>query len=216
VNEPAAPQPIRVIVAALYPSVRAGLRALLDGPGGISVVGETAHLAVGSETSFAAADVLVVDLEHGGDAESLRAAAEALPLVLLGDGAADFAGFSLGDPIPRAYLLKDATSDELAAAVYAVAQGLTVANPALAARLTRPGASLLHGAVADATTHLTERELEVLRLVSAGLPNKGIALELGITDHTVKFHVGAILGKLGAASRTEAVTIAVRSGLLPL
>src|SRR5204862_5586570 len=93
VNEPAAPQLLRVIVAALYPSVRAGLRALLDGAGGISVVGEAAHLAVGSETSFAAADVLVVDLDNGGDVESLRAAAETLPLVLLGSGPADFAGF---------------------------------------------------------------------------------------------------------------------------
>ncbi len=215
-NEPAAPQPIRVIVAALYPSVRAGLRALLDGAGGISVVGETAHLAVGSETSFAAADVLVVDLENGAEVESLRVAAEALPLVLLGGGAADFAGFSLADPIPRAYLLKDATSEELGAAVHAVAQGLTVVNPALASRLSRTEAGLVHGRAVDGTIHLTERELEVLRLVSTGLPNKGIALELGITDHTVKFHVGAILGKLGAASRTEAVTIAVRSGLLPL
>lgn len=215
-NELAGSQPLRVIVAAVYPSVRAGLRALLDGAGGITVVGETAHLAVGSETSFAAADVLVIDLENGGGAESLRAAGEALPLVLIGGAPGDFAGFSLGDAVPRAYLLKDATPEELAAAVHAVSQGLTVANPALAARLTRPETAFVHGGSADTTAHLTERELEVLRLVSAGLPNKGIALELGITDHTVKFHMGSILGKLGAASRTEAVTIAVRSGLLPL
>lgn len=215
-NDSAGSQTLRVIVAALYPSVRAGLRALLDGGGGITVVGETAHLAVGSETSFAAADVLVVDLENGAGAESLHAVGEALPLVLLGGSASDFAGFSLGDSVPRAYLLKDATSEELAAAVHAVSQGLTVADPALAARLTRREALLVHGAGSEVAAHLTDRELEVLRLVSAGLPNKGIALELGITNHTVKFHMGTILGKLGAASRTEAVTIAVRSGLLPL
>ncbi len=63
---------------------------------------------------------------------------------------------------------------------------------------------------------LSDREIEVLTHVAAGLPNKGIARELGISEHTVKFHVGTILGKLGAASRTEAVTVAVRGGILPL
>ena len=64
--------------------------------------------------------------------------------------------------------------------------------------------------------NLSDREIEVLRHVAAGLPNKGIARELSISEHTVKFHVGTILGKLGAASRTEAVTLAVRGGILPL
>jgi DNA-binding NarL/FixJ family response regulator len=63
---------------------------------------------------------------------------------------------------------------------------------------------------------LTERELEVLPLLALGLPNKAVAQRLGISEHTVKFHVGAILSKLGAASRTEAVMIAARRGLLPL
>ena len=63
---------------------------------------------------------------------------------------------------------------------------------------------------------LTEREQEVLRLVALGLPNKGIALDLGISEHTVKFHVGSILGKLDAGSRTEAVMTAARRGLLAL
>ena len=63
---------------------------------------------------------------------------------------------------------------------------------------------------------LTDRELGVLRLVAAGLPNKGIALELAISEHTVKFHLASVLSKLDARSRTEAVAIAVRSGLLTL
>jgi DNA-binding NarL/FixJ family response regulator len=58
--------------------------------------------------------------------------------------------------------------------------------------------------------------MEVLRLLADGLPNKGIAFALGISDHTAKFHVGQILSKLDAGSRTEAVTIAIRRGLLPL
>ena len=63
---------------------------------------------------------------------------------------------------------------------------------------------------------LTRRELEVLHLVAEGLPNKSIAVRLGISDHTVKFHVNAILSKLGAQSRTEAVTRATRMGLITL
>ena len=66
------------------------------------------------------------------------------------------------------------------------------------------------------TEELTPREMEVLQLVAEGLPNKQIATRLGISDHTVKFHVDAILGKLGAHSRTEAVTRAARLGLLVL
>jgi DNA-binding NarL/FixJ family response regulator len=68
----------------------------------------------------------------------------------------------------------------------------------------------------EGVTQLTERELDVLRLLALGLPNKGIALELGISEHTVKFHVGSILSRLNAASRTEAVMLAARRGLLPL
>jgi two-component system, NarL family, nitrate/nitrite response regulator NarL len=63
---------------------------------------------------------------------------------------------------------------------------------------------------------LTTREREVLQLVAEGLPNKAIARELGISEHTAKFHVGSLLGKLGAASRTEAVTLATRRGILPV
>ena len=64
--------------------------------------------------------------------------------------------------------------------------------------------------------HVSVLELDVLRLIAQGLPNKAIALQLGISEHTVKFHVGTVLGKLNAASRTEAVALAVRAGILPL
>jgi DNA-binding CsgD family transcriptional regulator len=63
---------------------------------------------------------------------------------------------------------------------------------------------------------LTAREREVLQLVAEGLPNKAIARQLGISEHTAKFHVGSLLGKLGAGSRTEAVTLATRRGILPV
>ena len=135
------------------------------------------------------------------------------PSVLLVANPAEFAATPVSGDTPRAYLLKESIANEIAAAVSAVAHGLVVFDPALASLVSnRPHEQplLLEGSV------LSDREVEVLRLVANGLPNKGVARELGISEHTVKFHVGTILGKLGAASRTEAVTLAVRAGILPL
>lgn len=187
---------LRVAVQAAYPSVRAGLRAMLAASPGLELTED-------------APDVTVADLEEGATPEEWPAG----PAVLLIASPAEFAATPVSGGTPRAYLLKEATAGELAAAVNAVAHGLVVFDPSLAALVAnRPHEQplLLEGSV------LSDREIEVLGLVAGGLPNKGIARELGISEHTVKFHVGTILGKLGAASRTEAVTIAVRGGILPL
>jgi DNA-binding NarL/FixJ family response regulator len=106
-------------------------------------------------------------------------------------------------------------ADELAAAVRAVAAGMVVLDPSIARRALAPGFRVTSDTYAP-ELRLTVREGEVMRLLALGLPNKAIALELGISEHTVKFHVGAMLSKLGARSRTEAVTIAARRGLLAL
>jgi DNA-binding NarL/FixJ family response regulator len=99
-----------------------------------------------------------------------------------------------------------------------VASGLLVLDPAVArAALAAAPADRLRAAPAeDLAEPLTDREMEVLHLLALGLPNKAIALRLGISEHTVKFHVGAILAKTGAAGRTEAVMLAARRGILPL
>jgi DNA-binding NarL/FixJ family response regulator len=208
-------QPLRIIVAAAYPSVRAGLRAMLDGTGGITVVGELAATAGDSELHPDAADVLVADIDDEHGIEALSGLARAMPVVLLGSDPGIFRELLGEEPRPRAYLLKGATAEEIGAAVAAVAQGLVVTDPAVARSLVSAHPLVAPG-VESGLSPLTAREQDVLQLVASGLPNKGIALRLGISEHTVKFHVGAILGKLGAASRTEAVTLAVRSGLLPL
>jgi len=102
----------------------------------------------------------------------------------------------------------DVDAPVLIAALRAVASGLLVSDPNLAAQVPAEGTGLTPGGP------LSPREQEVLQLVAAGLPNKAIARELGISDHTVKFHVSSLLTKLEAGSRTEAVTIATRRGLL--
>ncbi|HKZ50710.1 MAG TPA: response regulator transcription factor, partial [Dehalococcoidia bacterium] len=109
-------------------------------------------------------------------------------------------------------LLRDVDAAILLTALRAVSQGLVVLASELAAAVPPARA---RGAMPLAE-ELTPRELEVLQLLAEGLPNKSIAQRLGISEHTVKFHVNAILGKLGAQSRTEAVILATRLGLVLL
>lgn len=205
----------RVLVVAGYPAVRAGLRAMLDGLDGIEVTGE-AGLQAFAATLTEPADVLVADL--GDDAESLLGAlalaAPGIPAVFLADSPEDYRGLAPAAG-PRAYLLREASAEEIAGAVLAVERGLVVYAPAVAAEITESHA-LPRPGDGDRWEPLTERELGVLELLAAGLPNKTIALRLGISEHTAKFHVSSILGKLGAAGRTEAVMLAARRGLLAL
>jgi DNA-binding NarL/FixJ family response regulator len=114
----------------------------------------------------------------------------------------------------RGYLLKDLEAAQFRTMIEAVARREAAITPATAARIIRHLASL--GAVADEEIpdHLTVRELEVLRLVTAGRRNKEIALELGISENTVKYHLRNILEKLHAQSRTEVATRALREGLV--
>jgi DNA-binding NarL/FixJ family response regulator len=116
-------------------------------------------------------------------------------------------------------LRRDASEEEIVAAVSAAGSGLITLDPAFAALLLVPAERMpvpAVGGVEEEIESLTARELEVLQLLAQGLPNKLIAHQLGISEHTAKFHVSAILMKLGAASRTEAATTAARRGLLIL
>ena len=92
----------------------------------------------------------------------------------------------------------------------ALSHGLSVTDPALAG-----GSDAIEAGPAAAPL-LTPRENDVLRLLAEGLPNKGVASRLEVSEHTVKFHVNSIMSKPNAQSRTEAVTLATRLGLLPL
>jgi DNA-binding NarL/FixJ family response regulator len=201
-------QPARVAVISGYPAVHAGLTVLLERDPAIEIV----PLELSNELGMLTIDAIVVD--HAGldtAVELSRELAVRPPFVVLGaEPETDWADLGSG---PVAFLAGDAGAAELVAAVTAVVRGLIVIDPQIAgiAGLRWNGAS---PPLDPADDLLTPREMEVLRLVANGLPNKTIAHQLDISEHTVKFHVGSILTKLDAASRTEAVTIATRRGLL--
>ena len=111
------------------------------------------------------------------------------------------------------YLLKDAEPSELARAIRAAHAGEAVIDPSVAARLVR-AISDRSGTATGQSDHLTPREREVLGLIARGRSNKRIALELGISEKTVKAHVGQVLAKLGVTDRTQAALMAVRQGLV--
>ena len=200
---------LRVLVVAAFPAVRAGLATLLTSDRQLEPIAtEGVELA----DAGSAPSVIVVDYSSG-EPEEILSIAEAFPgtaLVMIGaDLATDGPGLS-GAPV--AYLPSDVDATALTAAVRAAAAGLIVLDPTVA------GATGVHthARYSENAETLTAREREVLLLVAEGLPNKAIARELGISEHTAKFHVGSLLGKLGAASRTEAVTLATRRGILPV
>lgn len=204
---------VAVAVVARYPAVRAGLRALLATAPGVEVVVE------GSTPDALTFDQPVaVGVWSLGEGDVPLDLFAALPLggaVFLADPPAAPAALASVD-LPWAWLSRDADERELAAAVMAVAAGLISLDPAAARLLLRrePTPTLRPNGVIEEP--LTPRESEVLQLMAEGLPNKAIARRLGITEHTVKFHVASVLGKLGAASRTEAVGHGVRAGLVVL
>lgn len=213
-EQPTRTRPVRVLVVAAYPAVEAGLGALLSRNG--------TGLELSLPTSFGAQsapdaepDVIVADLAGltGEAADDLAGRHPQAALVLLGaDPTSDGPGLGAG---PVAYLAPNVDGAALVAAVQSVHLGLSVVDPALldaGEGLPWPRSLPRPAEVADDV--LTPRERQVLALVADGFPNKAIARELGISEHTVKFHVGSLLSKLGAGSRTEAVTLATRRGLL--
>ena len=200
---------LRILVVADYPALRAGLVSLLSSDPVLEPVA-TEGVELGDAGSAPAA--IVVDYS-AGEPEEILSIAEAFPQsaqVMIGaDPTTDGPGLA-GAPV--AYLPSDVDAPALTAAVRAAAAGLIVLDPIVA------GATGVHAhaRTSENAETLTAREREVLTLVAEGLPNKTIARQLGISEHTAKFHVGSLLGKLGAASRTEAVTLATRRGILPV
>ena len=210
---------VRILIVAGDPLARAGLAVLLAGHPGLIVAGRASGAEdLGAAIAAHRPDVLLWDLGWDpGNASGLQPdwSDVTAPVVALLPGEADSrAAWAAG---ARGLLRRDAEPAQLAAALAAAANGLSAIDPVFAGRLfiapeTPPGEP--DAKAAALVEPLSPRELSVLRLVAEGLPNKTIAARLEISEHTVKFHVNAVLGKLGVASRTEAVVRATRLGLI--
>lgn len=176
----------------------------------VLVVGEADSIV---EPVTLEADIVVV----GGDEllkEAARVVAEEGTQAILLLSEEDRSVIVLHELAPRGWgvVSPDAPSEELSAAIAAVAQGLVVLPRTLTGRLLRGQVAV----VEELAEPLTAREREVLGLLGRGLSNKMIARDLRISEHTVKFHVSSVYAKLGAASRTEAVSLGARLGLISL
>jgi two-component system nitrate/nitrite response regulator NarL len=203
---------VRVLIVADGTLAGSGIATLLDGQRGLIVAGQTAVVDDLVRTSDAySATALVWDLgTTGGALDLLAEDGPHLPptVVLLSNTALAARAWAAG---ARGLLHRDVTPSRLAVAIHAVVEGAAVLDDAFANALV-PRAE----PQPELAEPLTPREVEVLRLLADGHPNKAIALALEVTENTIKFHMNAILGKLGAQSRTEAVTRAIRAGLIPL
>ena len=209
-------EPQLLIVAESLLS-RAGLTALLE-ERGCDVLGAVDGTGMQREIEALAPDLLVVDM--GWDVDEMRARLAqidkdqpVLALIAADDEAALARVLSVLRVFPRfAMLLRDSDPAAIVAAIAALEDGLTVIEP----RLVRALPAARPADHSPAASPLTAREEEVLQLLARGLTNRAIAHELGITQHTVKFHVNAIMTKLDAQSRTEAVVRATQLGMIAL
>ena len=211
---------IRILIADDHPIVREGLSAVLETQPDFAIVGEAASGAQAVEQAAALRpDVILLDLElpelDGVAAlRAIRGADPAMKVII-------FTAFDTDERIlgavqagAQGYLLKGAPREELFQAIRVVHGGGSLLQPVVAARLLRQVSG--SGAASNLPEQLTERELEVLHLLARGRQNKEIANELVISERTVKFHVSAILAKLGVGNRTEAVSRAAQLGLVEL
>lgn len=214
---------IRVFVVAASPLARSGLQQLLAHPE-IEIVGTAVDLdsAAGllSEPE-AEPDVIVVDASRDSSTNALSLAAASseigadIPIVVL-ENSSNGAVSDLLRQGARAILPAGIPAAELIAALRAVTSGLIVLHPATVAAIPHAAVGTSRAASEEWIEPLTKRENEVLQMLAAGLGNKEIAFKLNISDHTAKFHVGSILGKLGASTRAEAVATGIRRGLVLL
>lgn len=207
---------ITVLIADDHPVVRQGLRTFLDLQEDLHVVAEAAD---GEEAVARAAelvpDVVVMDLvmPKVDGIEAIRGIRDVSPstrVLVLTSFLDDDRVLPAVKAGAAGYLLKDVEPAELAAAIRTVTRGEALLHPTVAAKVVQELAARERSPAAE----LTERELEVLRLLARGLSNKAIALELQVSEKTVKTHVSNILAKLHLADRTQAALFAVRERLV--
>jgi len=212
---------IRILIADDHPVVQDGLVAVLSTQPDFEIVGRAVNgVEVLRMVEIHNPDIVLLDLEmpEMDGIEALQHLRVDHPQVK----AIAFTAFDTDERIvgavkagAKGYLLKGAPSQELFEAIRVVSAGGSLLQPVVASKLIErvrgEGEQRQEG-----FAKLTEREMDVMNLLAQGKTNKEIAVELVISERTVKFHVSSILGKLGAGNRTEAVTIAARKGLVTL
>jgi len=206
---------IRIAVVATSAVRRAWLESIVRTHAEFQLAGSFG--AAGSLVSFARStepDVIVVDADSTNDL-LLEPTPDAAIVVLTEVSDARSIARLLRGGV-RAILSRESDPDDVLSAIYAVYSGLV--------SLSTPAAETLAAIYGDQSLEvedefseeITSRETDVLRMLAEGLVNKDIAARLGISEHTVKFHISSILDKLGASTRTEAVTLGIRRGLIPI
>jgi DNA-binding NarL/FixJ family response regulator len=220
VAHPVTSEPIRVLLVDDHPLAREGIRRLLDGRADVVVMGEAEDGLEAVERCLSLRpDVVLMDLQMPrlsgvGAIQAVREEWPDVRVLILTTFAQDEHLFEALRAGARGYLLKDAGPDELAAAIKTVHQGGSLVQPVMASRLLdRFGQLATRERLPEV---LTEREVEVLRLVASGSRNREIAERLVVSEKTVKYHLGQAYAKLSVAGRTEAVAKARELGLLPL
>ena len=215
---------IGVLIADDHAIVRRGLNTLISGEADMRVVGEASDgYEVVERARELSPDVILLDLvlpglsglEAIGQLKADNPDARVLVLTSFGDNDRVFAAVRAG---ANGYLLKDASPEQLLQAIHDIYNGESHLHPTIALKMLReldnPGLAAGTRPLADDT--LTDREVEVLRLVAQGLSNQDIAKDLLISERTVGNHIGSILRKLHLANRTQAALYALRRGLVDI
>lgn len=216
-------KPVRVLIVDDHPVIRFGLKQLLNNESDMAVVGEVEHDSqLLDQVQKTKPNVVLLDLELGDSDESitlkrLRKSEPDVRVLIYTAHSDDIHILQAAESGMDGYLLKDCSGPELVTAIRSVHAGGTVLDPTVASRLMQHmnKQSRSRGGK-QAKKSLSDREIEVLTCLAQGKSNRAIAKALFICEATVKFHVHAILRKLQAGNRTEAVTIAVQKGLISL
>jgi two-component system, NarL family, response regulator YdfI len=206
---------IRIAVAATSAVRRAGLESIIRSQAEFHLAGSFG--AVASLVSFARStelDVIVIDTDSIRDL--LPEPTSDAAIVLLTEVTEARSISRLLRSGVRAILSRESDPEDVLSAIYASYDGLVLLSTPTAESLAAVYGDQPLEVEAELSEEITSRETDVLRMLAQGLVNKDIAARLGISEHTVKFHISAILDKLGASTRTEAVTLGIRRGLIPI
>ncbi len=217
-DDTAAADNISVVVADDEELFRRGLRTVLETEAGFTVAEASDGVEAVAQATTLAPDVVLMDVrmpKMGGieAAAQIRDVAPSTRVIMLTASDEDDDLYAAVRAGANGYLLKDSSFDTVVGAVRAVARGESLINPSMATKLLAEFSALADGRPADAMSRLSERELDVLRLVAQGRTNREAAVALNLSENTVKNHMANILDKLHLRSRVEAAVYALRSKL---